>query len=88
MENRQNEDAIRVAMMDECEERMRKLEATHQSIVETCEVLLRVGQRDPSLVPFIVQLWCRLLVRSHKSKKVALVYLANDIIQKSMIESK
>jgi len=54
MENKPSEDGIRVAMMDECEERMRKLEATHQSIVETSEVLLRVGQKDPSLVPFIV----------------------------------
>ena len=75
-----------MALMDECEERMRKLEASQHSIVETSELLLKVGAQDPSLLPFIVQLWQRLLVRSHKSKKVAYVYLVNDLLQKSIAQ--
>jgi hypothetical protein len=73
-------------LLDECEEKMRKLEGSQVSIVETSDVLLRIALVDPSLVPFIVQLWSRLLARSHKSKKVAYVYLANDVIQKSLAQ--
>jgi hypothetical protein len=43
-----------VTLLDECEEKMRRLEASQQSIVETSETLLRTGAKDPSLVPFIV----------------------------------
>lgn len=73
----------RLKMIDDCEEMMRKLEATQQSILEASELLQRVSQRDPSLVPFIVELWSRLLARSHRSKKVAYVFLVNDVISRS-----
>ncbi len=69
-----------MTLMDECEEKMRKLEGSQYSIVETTDILLKVAALDHTLVPFIVDLWSRLLSRSHKSKKVAYVYLANDII--------
>jgi len=34
-------------------------------------------------VPFIAELWSRLLVRSHRSKKVAYVFLVNDVVSRS-----
>jgi hypothetical protein len=68
--------------MDEVEERLRKLDATQNSILEASELLLKVQSKEPSLVPFIVSLWSRMLMRSHRSKKVAYVYLANDVLQK------
>ena len=73
-----------MTLLDECEEKMRKLEGSQFSIVDTSDILLRITNQDLTLVPFIVQLWSRLLARSHKSKKVAYVYLANDVIQKSL----
>lgn len=73
-----------MTLLDECEEKMRKLEGSQFSIVDTSDVLLKITSQDQTLVPFIVQLWSRLLARSHKSKKVAYVYLANDVIQKSL----
>ena len=36
------------------------------------------------LIPYTVDLWQRLLYRSHRSKKVAYVYLANELIQKGL----
>jgi hypothetical protein len=62
---------------------MRKLEVSQASIEGTSDLLLNIAKKDPSLVPFIVQLWARLLARSHRSKKVAYVYLANDVVQKN-----
>ena len=73
-----------MTLLDECEEKMRKLEGSQFSKVDTSDVLLKITSQDQTLVPFIVQLWSRLLARSHKSKKVAYVYLANDVIQKSL----
>lgn len=32
------------------------------------------------------ELWARFLLQSHQGKKIALVYLANDLIQKSLLE--
>ena len=75
-----------MTLLDECEEKMRKLEGSQFSIVDTSDILLRITNQDQTLVPFIVQLWSRLLARSHKSKKVAYVYLANDVIQKSLAQ--
>jgi CID domain len=66
---------------------MRKLEGSQVSIVDTSDTLLRTAQYDHTLVNFIVQLWSRLLSRSHKSKKVAYVYLANDVIQKTLAQN-
>ncbi len=34
----------------------------------------------------VVDLWSRYLVRVCKTKKIAFVYLANDLIQKSMLK--
>jgi hypothetical protein len=39
------------AFLDDCEERMRKLEGSQFSIVDCSDLLLKA---DPSLVPFIV----------------------------------
>ncbi|CDW74498.1 UNKNOWN [Stylonychia lemnae] len=74
-------------ILDECEDRLRKLEATQHQIVETSEHLLRLSQNESHYIPFIVHIWCRLLLRVNKSKKVALVYLANELIQKSILLS-
>lgn len=43
--------------------------------------------KEPLLVPFIVTLWTRLLVRSQRARKVAYIYLVNDILQKSMLSN-
>lgn len=34
----------------------------------------------------VVDLWCRYLLRVCRTKKVAFVYLANDLIQKSLLK--
>ena len=41
---------------------------------------------EPVLTTHIVVLWCRLLFRVNRKKKVAFVYLANDLIQKTLIQ--
>ncbi|TNV77260.1 hypothetical protein FGO68_gene5552 [Halteria grandinella] len=76
----------KMQMLDELDERMRRLEASHGSITETGDLLMVILTKDPSLVPFIVSLWSRLLVRSQRTRKVAYVYLLNDILQKSILQ--
>lgn len=49
-------------------------------------MLLKISVTEPKLVPYIIALWCRLVLRVHKTKKVAFVYLANDLIQKTLTQ--
>ena len=58
------------------------LEGTQISIMSTSDLLMEPFCEH--LIPFTVDLWQRLLSRSHRSKKVAYVYLANELIQKGM----
>ncbi len=59
------------------------LEGSQISIVTASDLLL--SPQAEKLIPFTVELWQRLLQRSHRSKKLAYVYLANDLIQKSLM---
>jgi hypothetical protein len=59
---------------------MRRLEASQHSIVETSEYLLQLSSEDETLIDEIIILWSKLLLRVHRAKKVAFVYLANDLI--------
>ena len=77
------EPVYEITILDEIEETLRLLEGSQISIVSASDLLL--GPRTEKLIPFIVELWQRLLQRSHRSKKLAYVYLANDIIQKSLM---
>eukprot|EP00347_Sterkiella_histriomuscorum_P004692 403359471 len=73
-------------ILDEIEDRMRKLEATQHQIQDTTTYMLEIARQTPQLVPFIVGKWCSFLLRVNRTKKVAFVYLANDLIQKSLVE--
>ena len=75
-----------ITLLDEIEENLRKLEGSQYSIVSTSDLLL-APQVEP-LIPFIVELWQRLLQRSHRTKKLAYVYLVNDVIQKGSMMGK
>ena len=72
-------------ILEECADKLRKLEASQTSIVDTSDTLLRISLSHPHLTPCLSRLWSRLLLLAHKQKKVAFVYLANDLLQKSLL---
>jgi len=37
-------------------------------------------------VSIVVEVWARYFLRVHRARKVAFMYLANDVIQKSIIK--
>lgn len=44
---------------------------------------MKIGDRHPELIPAIVDLWHRKLSESPDKKKLSLVYVANELINKS-----
>ena len=70
----------RQSVIEDVEDKMRRLEASQNSIIETSEFLLKLASNDHSIISEVVKLWCKLLLRVHKTKKVAFVYLVNDLI--------
>ena len=40
------------------------------------------------ITDYIVDMWARYLLRVEMSKKLAFIYVANDLIQKSLIKAK
>lgn len=50
--------------------------------------MLRVALPESASATFLVDLIVRFILRSHRTKKLPYIYLANDLVQKSMINQK
>jgi hypothetical protein len=66
---------------------LRALDASQLSIEQTSSWLSRLheGMDAPTQVQLVVDTWCRYLLRVQVAKKIAFVYLANDLITKSLM---
>jgi len=69
-------------------DRLRSLDLSQQSIETESEFLLRVRLPACANATFLAEIVTRFILRSHRWKKLPYVYLANDLIQKSMMERK
>lgn len=73
----------------ELDQKFRALDSSQQAIEQTSHFLSREQRVPPETqTAMAVALWARYLLRVHKSRKVAFVYLANDLIQKSKHKQK
>lgn len=67
---------------------LRSLELNQNSIDEASEILLNLENPSDQVVDQVCHMWARFLLQSHRSKKIALIYLANDLVQKCMLSTR
>ncbi len=68
---------------------LRRLDFSSYAIEQTSEYLLSLvidGVSSEDLTSQVIFSWARFLLQSHKRQKIALVYLANDLIQKCLLQ--
>lgn len=68
--------------------RMRALNLSQSAIEGTSDFFISLVTQDRVPKEKLVQIWASYVVRVHHSKKLAFVYLANDLIQKSALKLK
>ena len=62
---------------------LRKIDLASYTIEQTSEYLLSLrmdGVSSQDLATQITDVWARFLLQSNREKKIALIYLANDLI--------
>lgn len=69
-------------------DRLRDLDLSQQSIEQVSEFLISTPLPSGTQVSFLTDLLVRFILRSNRAKKLPYIYLANDLIQKSMIKRK
>lgn len=70
-------------------DRLRNLDLSQQSIEKESNYLIKLQlPQGTTSATFLVDLIVRFILRAHRSKKLPYIYLANDLIQKSLIKHK
>ena len=69
-------------------ERLRSLDLTQSSIETSSDYLLNQELPQGLTTDFLVDLLVRFITRVNRQKKLPYIYLANDLIQKSIIRKK
>ena len=69
-------------------DRLRRLDLSQQSIETESDFVMTLALPPGVEVSFLAEMIVRFILRTHRTKKLPYIYLANDLIQKSMIKRK
>lgn len=66
-----------------CALKLELLSGSRDSIMQTSSFFIKLGDKNQTLIQILVKLWVTKLNESPDKKRLALIYLANEIINKS-----